>query len=101
MMGDENSRCLRVNAREGFADELNLAFTDAALLEGERAGRVNAENRDAGQLDEGAQRFVDVAAIPREGRKEASKHVVERHVVIAGNAQHFMSAFAQLFEKVA
>ena len=49
----------------------------------------------------GHKRLVDIAAIARERRQEAPKHIVERHVMIAGHAEHFMARLAQPLEELA
>ena len=54
-----------------------------------------------GKLDERAQALVDEAAVARQRRQEAAKHVVQRNVVVAGHAEHLVAALAQPFEEFA
>src|SRR5215218_8518785 len=101
MMRHQYARHIRIGPREGLADELHLVVADPPVLEGQRTGRVDPEHGDAGHLDEWAQSLVDEAAIAGERRKETAEHIVERHVVIAGNADHFVAALAEPLEELA
>ena len=49
----------------------------------------------------GHRRVVDEAPVARQRRQEAAQHVVQRHVVIAGHAEHLVAALAQPFEELA
>ena len=100
-MRDQHARHVRIGPRKGFADKLHLLLAHPSVLEGQRPGGVDAENRHARQLDERAERLVDIAAIARERRQEASKHIVQRHVMISGDAEHFMARIAQPVEELA
>lgn len=70
-------------SRENIANEFHLILVDPAVLECKRAGSVDPQNRDAGELDERAKRLINEAAIASERREESTQHIVERHVVIA------------------
>ena len=54
-----------------------------------------------GSSTNGHRRLVDEAAIARERRQEAAQHVVERNVVVAGHAEHFVARCLQPLEELA
>ena len=93
-------RLLR-RSREGLADEFDLLLAHPALLEGQRARGVDAEHGHTGQLDERAQAVVDEAPVTRQRRQEAAQHVVQRDVVVAGDAEDLVAALAQALEELA
>ena len=91
---DEDFRHV-VRLGERRPDELHLLAADPPVLEGQRAGGVYAKDSRPLDLVERAQAFVDEPFVAGQRRKEAAKDIVQRHVVIAGHAKHFMASIAK------
>ena len=87
MVGDEDPGLRLGHAAEAVADERHLLVADPPVLEGQRARRVDAEHGEPLALEPGAEIVVDMAPIAAQRTREALQDVVERHVVIAGDAQ--------------
>src|SRR5215213_8432116 len=90
MMSNENAR-LGASLGEGRLYEFDLLSAQATVLESQRAGSVDAEHCGPVELMKGAERAVDVALVAGQWRQEAPEHVIQRHVVIAGDAKHLMA----------
>ncbi len=45
--------------------------------------------------------FVDETPVARKRRQESAQNVVERHIVVAGNAKHFVAGMLEPFEEPA
>ena len=95
MMHDQKPRLLRVGPGEAVADEGDLLLADMPVLEGQRSRGVDPQHGRIGQIEHRAQIVVDVALVTVQRRQEAAKHVVQRNVVIARNAEHFVALVAQ------
>ena len=80
---------------------MNLLLVNPPVLEGQRASGVDPEHSYAGKLDERAQGLVDEAAVAGERREKTAEDVIQRHVMVAGNAEHLVAAFTQPLEKLA
>ena len=85
MVGDNELGHPLVQRRHALVQPLHLLPVDAAVLEGERTRGVDAGD---GDLVIGVKRLqvrADELAVLGQRREEALEHVVERHVVVAGN----------------
>jgi len=101
VMGDQHAHRVGRRSRKGLAAELDLVPVDPPVLESQRPRSVDPKHRHAGQFDEGAKALVDESAVPRQRRQEAAKHVVKRHVMVAGDAKHLVPVVAQALEEMA
>src|SRR6185503_697384 len=101
MMSHEDAERFGRRACKGVTDEGNLVLVDAAVLEGERTGGVDSKHGQTGQFDKWAQALVDEAAVARQRREEAPKHVVQRNVVVTGHGQNFVPSPLEPFEEAA
>src|SRR3954463_7711944 len=101
MVRNQHPRGVRIGARKGFANELDLLVADAPVLERERARGVDPEHSDALELEERAKRLVNEPPVARQRREETAEHVVKRHVMIAGHAKPLVIRLAQPLEEMA
>src|SRR5690348_201149 len=101
MMRHEHPEGFARRPRKGLTDKGDLLLVDPSVLESQRARGVDAKYCEAGKLDEWTQIFVDESAVPRERGEEPAEHIVERHVVIAGNAKHLVTGILKPFEEAA
>jgi hypothetical protein len=64
MVSDHNPRHILSAVCQMLDSGLDLDPVDTTVLEGHRAGRINAEHRDFGILVKGCETVCDVASMP-------------------------------------
>src|SRR5882724_10463762 len=84
VMRDEDAELLARELAEKGTDLVHLVVRDAAIAEGCRARRVDAENGDLGIGEERVMLRRDVMPKALERPEDAAQRVIERHVVITG-----------------
>ena len=85
--------------QESLADEVDLVLVDPSFLEGKRTRRVDPKHSEPGEFDERTKILVDETPVASERGQEAAQDIVERHIVIARNAEHFVARMLQPFEE--
>ncbi len=85
VVGYEDACFFGCNRGEALFDHLHLVMIDAPVLDRQRTGRVDAQDRDLFILIPGAKLIADIAFVAFQGGGETADHVIERHVMVARN----------------
>ena len=83
MMRDDDARQTGRQTAQAFTQDIDLLVADAAILERQRAGRVDAQHGDFLVHVFGRQIVRHVAPVFHQWRQKAGKDVIQGHVMVA------------------